>query len=112
VRWDRVSGVADPTGYLYRTAMNVWRSRRRRAIVALRRVIGLAPERDELAEVEARNDVVRALGVLTPRQRMSLVLVDPSGLLIEGRGAADGHQGGHGPRARLTGQGCAQTGIG
>ena len=32
-RWDRVSTLADPTGYLYRTAMNVFRRRRRRAAV-------------------------------------------------------------------------------
>src|SRR5690349_8376946 len=35
-RWDRVSAMPDPVGYLYRTAMNLFRSRRRRAAVALR----------------------------------------------------------------------------
>jgi RNA polymerase sigma-70 factor (ECF subfamily) len=75
-RWDRAPSLADPTGYLYRTAMNVYRSRARRGSVALRRAIGLAPGRDELAEVEARNDVVRALGALTPRQRLGLVLTE------------------------------------
>lgn len=29
-RWDRVSALADPAGYLYRTAFNVFRSRLRR----------------------------------------------------------------------------------
>jgi RNA polymerase sigma-70 factor, ECF subfamily len=75
-RWDRAPCLADPTGYLYRTAMNVYRSRARRGSVALRRAIGLAPGRDELAEVEARNEVVRALGALTPRQRLGLVLTE------------------------------------
>jgi DNA-directed RNA polymerase specialized sigma24 family protein len=56
--------------------MNVYRSRVRRGSVALRRAIGLAPGRDELAEVEARNEVVRALGALTPRQRLGLVLTE------------------------------------
>ncbi|HEY5859013.1 MAG TPA: sigma factor, partial [Actinomycetota bacterium] len=30
-RWDRVGVMADPTGYLYRVAMNLFRSRYRRA---------------------------------------------------------------------------------
>ena len=39
-RWDRVSVMDDPTGYLYRTAMNRFRSRLRRASRAARRAIG------------------------------------------------------------------------
>src|SRR5437773_9715963 len=42
-RWDRVSGLEDPTGYLYRTAMNGFRKRRRRAALAVRHVLHLAP---------------------------------------------------------------------
>ncbi len=75
-RWDRVQGMEHPTGYLYRTALNLYRKRLRRASVAIRRAIGLGPSRDSLAEVEARDAVVRALGALTPRQRESIVLVD------------------------------------
>ncbi len=37
--WDRAA-IDDPTAYLYRTAMNAYRSRRRRAAVAMRRAIG------------------------------------------------------------------------
>jgi len=44
--------------------------------MAVRRGMGLARGRDELAEVEARNEVVRALGALTPRQRASVVLIE------------------------------------
>ena len=75
-RWDRVRVMEDPTGYLYRTALNLYRQRLRRASLALRRAIRLAPSRDELAEVESRDAVVRALAELTPRQRMGVVLVD------------------------------------
>ena len=75
-RWDRVRDMADPVGYLYRTAMNLFRKRTRRASLALRRAIRIAPAPDELAEVEAREVVVQALGALTPRQRASVVLVD------------------------------------
>lgn len=75
-RWGRAPSLADPPGYLYRTALNIYRSRRRRGSTAVRRAIGLHPGRDELAAVEARNDVVRALRALTPRQRLSLVLIE------------------------------------
>ena len=74
--WDRVRVMEDPTGYLYRTALNLYRKRLRRASLAVRRAIRLAPPRDELAEVESRDAVVRVLAELTPRQRMSVVLVD------------------------------------
>src|SRR5437867_10784257 len=36
-RWDRVRTMGDPRGYLYRTAMNTFRSRYRRAGRAVRR---------------------------------------------------------------------------
>ena len=36
-RWDRVRRMQDPTGYLYRTALNGWFQLRRRAIRAARR---------------------------------------------------------------------------
>ena len=75
-RWDRVASMENPAGYLYRTAFNQVRKRRRRAALALRRTVGLAPRRDELAEVDERDAIVRALRALTPRQRVSVVLVD------------------------------------
>lgn len=75
-RWDRVGEMDDPAGYVFRTAMNVWRTRRRRAALAVRRAMRLAAPRDELADVEAREAVVRALAALTPRQRAAVVLVD------------------------------------
>jgi len=75
-RWQHVRSLEDPTGYLYRTAMNLYRKRRRRAAVAIRHAIRPRPSRDQLEEVEARDEVLRALATLTPRQRMSLVLMD------------------------------------
>ena len=74
--WDRVGEMDDPTGYLYRTALNLYRKRMRRASLALKRAMRLAPRSDELADVETRDAVVRALAALTPRQRQSIVLVD------------------------------------
>lgn len=82
-RWDRVSGMDDPSGYVFRTAMNVWRSRRRRAAVALRRVSHSTERSNDFEQAEARADVLQALSVLTPRQRAALVLVDLVGLTSE-----------------------------
>src|SRR6266498_1897734 len=46
-RWDRVRGMENRNGYLYRTAMNGFRSRYRRAKLAARRGIGLARHPDQ-----------------------------------------------------------------
>ena len=89
-RWDRVEGMDDPTGYLYRTAMNLYRKRVRRASLALKRAMRLAPLDDELREVETRDVVVRALAALTKRQRQSIVLVDLLDFSSEDAGRAMG----------------------
>ena len=61
-RWDQVGAMDDPVGYLYRTAMNLFRKRYRRALLAIRRSIGLAPSRDDFADADDRDD--RAAGAL------------------------------------------------
>jgi len=73
-RWDRVVGLEEPEGYLFRTAMNVFRNRYRRAVLALRRTMSSAPASDELAAVETRDEVVRLLRDLPPRERAAVVL--------------------------------------
>jgi RNA polymerase sigma-70 factor, ECF subfamily len=75
-RWDRDGAPDDPVAYLFRTAMNVLRNRRRRAAVALRHAVSRSMSRDELDEVETHDVVIRALGSLTPSQRAALVLTD------------------------------------
>jgi RNA polymerase sigma factor (sigma-70 family) len=87
-RWDRVARLDDPTGYLYRTAMNVLRSRARRARVAIRRAVRQLPPDDGLAAVEEREAVVRVLAPLSPRQRAAIILTDLLGLTSEEAGAA------------------------
>src|SRR5438045_4750227 len=42
-RWDRVRSMEDPVGYLYRTAMNAFRSARRRFVRAANRTVGTRP---------------------------------------------------------------------
>jgi RNA polymerase sigma factor (sigma-70 family) len=75
-RWDRVHDMDDPTGYLFRTAMNRFRSRLRRATRAARRVVGGAEGRDGFADADERDAVARALAALTPRQRAAVVLTE------------------------------------
>ena len=74
-RWDRVGRLDDPTGYLFRVGMNVFRNRWRRASLAIRRELTLAPAAtDELEAIESRDEVVRLLRGLEPRQRAAVLL--------------------------------------
>jgi RNA polymerase sigma factor (sigma-70 family) len=76
-RWDLVQSLADPTAYLYRTAMNTFRTKYRRTLMAARRVAGITRwSSDPFGDVEVREDVRRALVTLTPRQRAAVVLTE------------------------------------
>jgi RNA polymerase sigma-70 factor (ECF subfamily) len=85
-RWDRVAGMDDPEGYLYRTAMNVFRSRLRRASLALKRLGGGTPPDDQLEAVERRESLVQALSLLAPRERAAVVLTEVLGFTSEEAG--------------------------
>jgi RNA polymerase sigma-70 factor (ECF subfamily) len=89
-RWDRVGGMDDPVGYLYRTAMNLFRKRYRRAMLAIRRTVGRAPAQDEFADADDRHTVRRVLATLPPRQRAALVLTEMLGLSAKEAGDALG----------------------
>jgi RNA polymerase sigma factor (sigma-70 family) len=79
-RWDRVSRLDDPTGYLFRTAFNAHNSASRRAVRAARRLVDVVahstpPPTPEPADLAVdRDHVTRALAQLTPRQREAVVL--------------------------------------
>jgi RNA polymerase sigma-70 factor, ECF subfamily len=75
-RWDRVGAMDDPTGYLYRTSLNVFRKRTRRAALAIRKRLAMAPDTAAFADIDAQQDVVAALRLLSPRQRAAVVLLD------------------------------------
>jgi len=75
-RWDEIDRINDPTGYLFRVALNGFRMRRRRATMTLRRLSPIRTDRDEFAEAEMRADVRALLLSLSPRQRAALLLVD------------------------------------
>ncbi len=74
-RWDRVRHMDRPAGYLYRTALNAFRTRYRRTVIA-KRVLGWTSERDPLEDVEGRDRVDRALAALTVRQREAVILTE------------------------------------
>jgi RNA polymerase sigma-70 factor (ECF subfamily) len=85
-RWEHVSAMTDPSGYLFRTAMNVFRNRYRRTALALRRAIASLPSEDAFTTVEDRDAVVRALRDLTKDQRAAVVLTGYVGLTSEEAG--------------------------
>lgn len=75
-RWDRVGALERPAGYLYRTAMNGFRSRRRRVARAARRLLPRSEAEDPYAAVDLHEEVVHALRGLAPRQRAAIVLTE------------------------------------
>lgn len=88
--WDRVGAMDDPTGYLYRTAMNGARSRYRRSLLALKRQLRPTEHRDELSMADDRVELARNLARLTSKQRAAIVLLDILGLSSEEAGAVLG----------------------
>jgi RNA polymerase sigma factor (sigma-70 family) len=85
-RWDRVGAMDSPAGYVYRTAMNLHRSRLRTLVVRARRVFAAVPGEDLSGSVAASHDVRRALARLPRGQREALILVEWLGLASEEAG--------------------------
>jgi RNA polymerase sigma factor (sigma-70 family) len=75
-RWDRVGIMEEPSGYLYRTAMNRFRSRLRRASRAAKRAVGASEGGDAFAAADERDALARALARLPERQRAAIVLTE------------------------------------
>lgn len=78
-RWERVGAMDDPTGYLYRTALNRHRSGLRRTARATRRAVGHAHGGDLFAAADERVVLAQALGRLTRRRREAIVLTEMLG---------------------------------
>jgi RNA polymerase sigma factor (sigma-70 family) len=76
--WERWGDrkIQDPTAYLFRVALNGFRMRRRRAAMAIRKVVPVSEARDPFVDAEIRADVRRLLLEITPRQRAAVLLVD------------------------------------
>jgi RNA polymerase sigma factor (sigma-70 family) len=75
-RWDTIDRIHDPTGYLFRVALNGFRMRARAARRTARRLVAIDPSYDPFDEIDLREDVRRMLRLLAPRQRAALVLLD------------------------------------
>jgi RNA polymerase sigma factor (sigma-70 family) len=89
-RWGRVGAMDSPVGYVYRTALNLHRSRvRRLAFRGRRRVEGDLLE-DPIERVETRAEILRLLSRLPAGQREALVLVGWLGMTSEEAGAVLG----------------------
>ncbi len=88
-RWDRVGAMASPIGYVYRSAVNLHRSRLRRLRTALR-LRRVDPVVDAIGNSELRLSLQRALEALPPAQRDAVVLVDWLGLEAAEAGAVLG----------------------
>jgi RNA polymerase sigma-70 factor (ECF subfamily) len=82
-RWDDIDRIDDPTGYLFRVALNGFRMRRRRAATAIRNLTPMTESSDAFLEAEMRADVRQLLLRITPRQRAALLLVDLLGYSSE-----------------------------
>ncbi len=87
-RWDRVGLLDSPVGYLYRTALNLHRSRARRLRTILRHGAPPPPPPDPLDRVDARDEVRRLLKGLPLGQRTAIVLVDWYGMSVDEAAAA------------------------
>jgi RNA polymerase sigma-70 factor, ECF subfamily len=79
-RWDRVSTMDSPSGYLYRTALNLHRKRLRRVAVRARHLWQEDKRTDEIEIATDRLILLRAIAQLPRHQREALVLVDWLGL--------------------------------
>ena len=78
--------MENPSGYLYRTALNRFRNETRRASQVVRRAVGLGPDRDVFEAVDDRDLAVKKLGTLPARQRAALVLTEGLGFSGEETG--------------------------
>jgi RNA polymerase sigma-70 factor (ECF subfamily) len=87
-RWDRLDHATDLQGYLFRTALNGYRSLYRRSRLAARRALAPAQaETDPFEQVAERERAVRLLLGLTRRQREAIVLTGIEGLDYRQAGA-------------------------
>jgi RNA polymerase sigma factor (sigma-70 family) len=75
-RWSSVSAMENPAGYLHRTAINLFRNRYRRALLAARRTVSPPIEDDPYQAVDERQVALQVLRSMAPRQRAAIVLTE------------------------------------
>jgi len=89
-RWHLVVRADNRPGYVYRMAVNAYRSRLRRLARAARKAVRPDPDPDLFGAVEDRDAIGRALGALSEGQREALVLVEWMGMTDDEAGAVLG----------------------
>ncbi len=101
-RWGRVAGMSSSSGYLYRTAMNLHRSRLRRLRYRVWRIASAdGRAADPAASAADRDQLDRMLASLPDGQRAALVLVEWVGMTDEEAGSVLGIKRGS-VRARIS----------
>ena len=65
-----------PEAWLISVAMNLFRNRYRRALLATRRGVGITRQEDAFEVVDDRHVAIQALSSLAPRQRAAIVLTE------------------------------------
>lgn len=86
-RWHLVARAENRAGYVYRMALNLYRSKLRRVTRAARRVVQPPPEADPFAAADDRDAIGRALAALPQGQREAVVMVEWLGLSDDEVGA-------------------------
>jgi len=89
-RWERVRRADNRAGYLYRIALNLYRSKLRRVARSARKTLKPVPETDPFEAADDRDAVGRAMAELPPGQREAVVLVEWLGLTDEEAGGVLG----------------------
>jgi RNA polymerase sigma-70 factor (ECF subfamily) len=79
-RWDRVRQMGSPQGYLFRTALNLHRSRLRWLASRARQILQPTRSPDPAEVVQSRDSLDRALASLPTGQRGAVVLVEWLGM--------------------------------
>ena len=79
-RWDRVRDMDSPQGYLFRTALNLHRSRLRWLATRTRHILHPTPSPDPADVVQSRDSLTRALASLPTGRREAVVLVEWLGM--------------------------------
>ena len=82
-RWDRVSTMGSPAGYVYRIGVNLNRHRLRSLAVRARRTVMLRRESVSDAAAELRIELAEAIASLSRGQREAFMLVVWLGLSAE-----------------------------
>ena len=80
-RWDRVSKMTEPAGYVYRIAANLYRRRlrARRVLDRISEQVRVQRHSDPMEAADVRVDLLSALRALPTDQRVALILVEMLG---------------------------------